>query len=155
MSLFSTWISVQAASLQLIPHHFWRAQAGEEPVEGAGVPRVISTRFCPVHPLKTAWIFCWVLLDPFCSLETQFRTKPSRSDFEEWDSQHFCLCSSKQKVICKTPFLHPPPHQLQWVQSCNCFRKDTAKKKNKKKNISLAHFLFPENQMDESLQQQL
>lgn len=38
MSSFSTWIFVQAASLQLIPHHFWRAQAGEEPVEGAGVP---------------------------------------------------------------------------------------------------------------------
>lgn len=34
------------------PTSFWRAQAGEEPVEGAGVPGVISTRFCPVHPLK-------------------------------------------------------------------------------------------------------
>lgn len=128
VSVFSTWICVQAASSQLIPHHFWRAQAGKEPVEGASVPGAISMRFCPVHPLNTAWIFCWVLLDPFYSLETQFRTKLSQSDFEEWDSQHFCLCSSQRKLMRKTP---SPPCQLQWVQSCNCFRKDPARKKKK------------------------
>lgn len=151
-SFFSTWICVQAASLQLILHHFWRAQAGEGPAEGAGVPGVI-TRFCPVNSLETAWMFCWGLLDPFCSLEAQFRTKLSRSDFEEWDSQHFCLGSSKRKVMHKTP---SPP-----VNSSGCKvvtvsgKIQPKKKKNQPKNISLAHFLFPEKQMDESLQQQL
>lgn len=60
-------------------------------------------------------------------LETQLRTSLSWSGFEERASRRSSAPASKKRCAKLLPL-----RQLQRVQSCNCLRRDTAKKKKKK-----------------------
>jgi len=114
-------------------------QAESQLKERTWSPECISVKFCPVHPLKAAWTFWWVLLDPVLLLEAQLRPSPSRCGFEEWASRCSSGPASEKRCAKLLTF-----RQLQRMQSCNRLKRDAAKKKQQKmKKQFPSSFSFP------------